>query len=123
VDPNEKLVSDFKALKRSPHLPQTDEILSFESKKSISQRGNETIRIDITTPFRSFSSWLMTSPKTSRQMKELVLFQDATRDGKKPTTVSYMKNTETGFYTLLNFNAEPDPIPDGYEMKKTKERV
>ena len=123
IDPGDKIIMDFKALKRSPHLPQTDEILSFESKKSISQRGNETIRIDITTPFRSFSSWLLTNPKTSRQMKELALFQDATRDGKKPTTVSYMKNTETGFYTLLNFNAEPDPIPDGYEMKKTKEEV
>ena len=122
VDPNEKLVSDFKAMKRNPSIPQTDEILSFESKTSISQRGNETIRLDVTTPFRSFSLWLLKEPKASRQMKELTIYLTATRDGRKPETISYAKD-ENGFYRLLGLDNPADEMPDGYEIKKAKEKA
>jgi len=54
IDPNEKLRIEFKAMKRNAAMIQTDEIISMSSFSSVSAKGNETIRIDIVTPYASF---------------------------------------------------------------------
>lgn len=120
VDPNEKLVSEFRQLKRDPTRPQTDEVIGFEAKSSISARGNQTIRVDITTPYRSFSVWIMAVPKNARQQRDLALYNDATRNGAKPATVTYCKDVDSGFFRILGYNAPADETPDGYEHKGKK---
>jgi len=56
VDPNEKLVMDFKALKKDPTKLQTDEVIGMECKRSVSRAGNATMRVEFRTPYRDRKS-------------------------------------------------------------------
>ena len=116
VDPNEKLVADFKQLKRDPTRPQTDHVLDMVVKDSISRSGNPVRRVDWVTPYRQFSTWLMVQPTFAKQAKELERFNAATQSGTmKPETISYMKDAESGFYRVLAYNqaadVEPNKVP------------
>src|SRR5690606_22867851 len=59
VDPNLKLVGEFKAHKKDPHLPQCDEVISMDVKRSVSQAGNAVLRVDWVTPYRAFTTYFM----------------------------------------------------------------
>jgi len=103
VDPNDKLIADYKAMKRDPHLPQCDEVLSMECKATISARsGKETLRVDWVTPYRQFSGWLFPgSPEHKR-------FMDVTDNGNvKPKTVGYRK-TDDRFFKVHSYNLPAD---------------
>ena len=57
VDPNEKLKADFVRVKKDPRAISTDEVLSWTANKSMSQSGNETLRCEYATEYRSFAIW------------------------------------------------------------------
>lgn len=111
VDPNRLLVGEFRAFKKDPTRPQTDEVIEMSVKESVSRSGNATIRADFVTPYRQFSVWYMKEPRFERQARDLEKFQRATNDG-KPETVSYVKDAESGFFKVLAFNAEADKLPE-----------
>lgn len=112
VDPNEKLVADFRALKRDPTQPQTDRVLSMEAKEGVSRAGNRTMRVDWVTPYRQFSTWLQPDGTHSRAMKEWRAWLDATDGGEaQPDTLSYVRNKDDQFYRILAYNREPDEAP------------
>lgn len=110
VNPNEKLVADFKKLKRTPTERQTDVVLSMDLREGISQAGNRTVRADFVTPYRSFSVWFVPESKGWKQREEWARFEAATQDG-QPRTVTYKKNADSGFYSLLGLNQEEDHEP------------
>lgn len=113
VDPNEKLRLEFKALKRDPTNIQTDEVLSWNITSNISRSGNETWRIDWTTPYRSFSTWLMKNPKHQKAYADNQKLMWATQNMKvKPLTITYRKDPNTKFYTVLDYNKEADREPE-----------
>ena len=112
VDPNEKLKGDFRALKRDPTKRQTDRVVSMECKPGVSSRGNKTLRVDFVTPWRSFSVWLMTEPKTNRQMDDYGKYIRATKFGATPPeTITYAKDAESGFYRIYAYNQPEDVEP------------
>lgn len=111
VDPNEKLVAEFKRLKRDPSKTQTDTIVSMDLREGVSQAGNKTIRADFVTPYRSFSIWFVPESKGWKQREDWVRFDAATRKG-TPRTVTYRKDTDTGFYRLIDLNRDPDHEPE-----------
>ena len=121
VDPNEKLVAEFKALKRDPTREQTDEVLSMDIREGVSTKGNKTIRADFVTPHRSFSVWFTPEAKSWRARMEWVHFAEATMArnpstgnlylANQPSTVTYRKDPVSGFYCLLGINKEPDREP------------
>lgn len=110
VDPGAKLIATFKALKRDPYTPQTDEVLKLNVTEGLSKSGNATIRADFVTPYRHFSCWFMKEPRFPRQQKELASFLAVTADG-PPQTVSYVKDKDSGFYRILAYNKEADKDP------------
>lgn len=112
VDPNEKLRIDFKALKRDPTKMQTDEVLSWRVIPSISRTGKETDRVDVVTPYRSFSFWVLRSPTFSRAMQDRARL-DALK-GQPPMTITYQKDAETGFYRAIAYNRAKDEAPTGH---------
>lgn len=112
VDPNEKLVADFKAMKRDPSRPQTDKVISMVAKESVSQRGNPTLRVDWVTPYRQFSTWFQLEPVHSRAIADLRRFQAATVDGRVPETISYAKDLDSGFFRILGYDMPADAEPD-----------
>lgn len=111
VDPNEKLKGEFRAMKRDPSQMQTDNVLHMETRESVSQKGNRTLRVDFTTPYRSFSIWLLPEGAHSKAMREWNMFVDATGGGKdQPKTVTYQKNAD-GFYRVYGYDRPADVEP------------
>lgn len=107
IDPHAQLVSDFKAMKRDPSQKQCDSVVSWSARKSLSKAGRETIRVDIKTPYRSFSWWLMCNPTNTRAFNDLELYNSL--QGKVPSSISYYKEA-SGFYRVTGFNKEVDKI-------------
>lgn len=107
VNPNDKLVAEFVARKKSPTEPQTDRIIDLQIKESLSQRGNRTLRADIVTPFRQFSLFFMLDPKNAKAASDLKKWQDANENG-PPETISYMMEPESRFFRALAYNRPPD---------------
>ena len=111
VDPNEKLVGEFRAMKKDPHRVQTDVITSIVDRPGVSQNGNRTLRVDFVTPYRSFSVWYMPDGTYSRQMRDIGIYNNATANGAEPSTVTYQKEV-SGFYRVLAFNRPADQEPE-----------
>lgn len=118
VDPGKNLIAEFRALKKDPTRPQTDEVLSMESKPGVSRQGNVTIRVDFVTPFRQFSVWFMPEGRSNRQRVDYERFKAATASGRRPTTVTYQKDADTSFYRILAYDRHADVEPSGISMKK-----
>jgi len=113
VNPNDKLVADFKALKRDPTRPQTDVVLAMTVRPGISTRGNRTMRADWVTPYRQFSTWHQPEATHSKGMRDWAAFDNATDNGnQKPETISYVKDAESQFFRILAYNREADEAPE-----------
>ncbi len=105
VDPNRYLDIQFRQLKKDPYQPQSDEVVKWEVKETMSQAGNETYRIDTTTPYRSFSVWVPKSPKHPQALHQLELLNSL--EGATPDSVKYVKES-SGFFRILGFNGPVD---------------
>jgi len=94
-------------LKKDPHQPQTDVVLSVSTRESVSQRGNPTVRADWVTPHRKFSVWFSPEAKHPKAIADWKKFQAATEQG-QPETVSYIKDADSSFYRILAFGMPAD---------------
>lgn len=113
VDPNEKLVMEFKALKRDPHKMQTDKVISMTCKDGVSQSGNKTIRIEWVTPYRQFTTWVMPEGKHTQAMRDYKMWFDASNGGDDmPNSITYKKEA-SGFYRIAAYDRPEDVEPDG----------
>lgn len=124
IDPNEKLVAEFKAMKKDPTMPQTDVVISCDVREGFSQRGNRTVRVDWVTPYRQFSVWLMPDSQGSRAMADWLKWQEASDLG-KIETISYRKEADSGFYRILAYNrpADDSELPDHLASSKDIEKL
>lgn len=109
IDPNEKLKIEFQELKKDPRRKQTDKVISWTVKPMVSKAGRDVDRIDVVTPYRSFSFWVMKQPTWSRAIRDREMF-DALK-GATPETITYAKDAESGFYRVFGFNRQLDEIP------------
>lgn len=111
IDPNSKLIGEFKAHKKDPHLPQCDEVLSMTVKHSVSRAGNATLRVDWITPYRQFSTYLLPESKVTAHKAAYSDFMLTTDSGNaKPRTIAYRKTTDK-FFSILGYNAPMDEEP------------
>ena len=113
VDPNEKLRINFRNFKRDPTNTQCDEVLDWKVSPGVSLAGKEVDRIDVVTPYRSFSYWVLRYPQHSNAMRERAMLQ-ALR-GEKPDTITYRKDPDTGFYRVSAYNRPKDEAPTGHQ--------
>ncbi len=100
VDPNEKLIIEFKHLKKDPSRIQIDEVLDYSYRPTVSKSGNECYLVEFLTPYRKFQIWLQKNPKSSKAMGDLTLFKAYHKQIK---TVEYIKKP-SGFYEVLSYN-------------------
>lgn len=113
VDPNDRLRAEFKAMKKDPTIPQTDEVVSAVYHDGLSSKGRRTIRAEWTTPYRKFTTWHDPEPKFPKAERDFEMFWNATNGATEdPATISYIKNAETGFYRILGFNRAADHAPE-----------
>jgi len=118
VNPNDRLVAEFVAAKRDPTQIQTERVLSYETKESVSQKGNATLRIDFVTPYRQFSTWLLREPKNAKQAADLARWEACEGD---PKTVSYLREEGSNFWRVLAYGCEPDDEELPAELAGRKE--
>jgi DNA repair protein RadD len=107
IDPNEKLVREHRKRKSDPYLMQTDDVLDMKIRQVVSKAGNDCLRVDFTTPWRTFVVFF--TPKFARDYNGFIA---VTRNGKEtPNTITYQKVGD--FYKVFNYNARPlqDEIP------------
>ena len=105
INPNEKLIADFKQHKKDPTLMQTDKVVSMIASPTISKAGNECLKVDFITEYRAFSMWF-----TSKMPRPLNDFNIYTMGGKEmPETITYKKVGE--FYRIYAYNEAIDEVP------------
>jgi DNA repair protein RadD len=113
VDPNEKLLKDFKALKRDPTQTQTDIVDQMVVSPSTTRRGEDCLTVTFKTEYRQFTIWLMPNSDKRFLQKKYELFCQFTNGGKTlPHTVTYRKNPANQMYEVLAYDQAPDKIPD-----------
>ncbi len=105
VDPNERLVAEFVAAKKDPSIPSTDRVLKYETRESVSQKGNKTLRVDFVTEFRQFSIWLMPEPTHAKAAADWARWEAAEGDVR---TVSYVREADSQFWRVIAFNRPAD---------------
>ena len=104
IDPNEKLVKDFKEHKKDPFQEQTDEVIEMKVRPVISKAGNECLKVDFTTPWRTFSVYFLPVVK-----REYLAFMAVTKDGTTPPdTVTYQK--VGSFYRIYDYNKKAESL-------------
>lgn len=112
IDPNEKLAIDFRKMKRDPTQVQTDKVVSWEKRTTMSRAGNECLRVDYVTEYRQFSFWYHPHAEKGKQRADYQQFIDATMGGEMmPATVTYKKDSDSGFYRIFGYNRSEDEIP------------
>ncbi len=108
IDPNEKLIADFRAMKKDPHRIQCDKLLSWSHKKTLSKNGNECIAVDWVTEYRTFKTWHVVKAENKMLIKDFNMFVEATQGIEKmPYSITYRKEN-SGFYRIFAYNQEPD---------------
>jgi len=112
VDPNERLVMEFKALKKDPTKLQTDKVISMTAREGVSQKGNKTITVQWVTEYRNFTTWFLPEAKNSRAQAEHALWANSTDHGQTPPrSVTYQKDADSGFFRIAAYDREPDLAP------------
>jgi len=105
VNPNDRLVAEFVAAKKDPTQVSTDRVLSYETRESVSQKGNRTLRVDFVTEFRQFSVWLMPEPTHAKAAADWARWEAAEGDIR---TVSYVREADSQFWRVIAFNQPAD---------------
>ena len=111
VNPNDKLIADFRARKRDPYQIQCDKVLSWNPVKTLSQSGNEVLKVEYTTEYRSFMVWYQIKSGNTYFIKQYEKFLIATQGGDiMPESITYKKNAKTGFFEVIAYNQEVDKV-------------
>lgn len=103
IDPNEKLIADFQAMKKDPYSIQCDKVITWHQKKTLTKKGEDMLVIDWITESRKFPIfYLVRRPEYGELMT-------ATQGGDvMPQSVTYRKDKKSGFYRVLAYNQNHD---------------
>lgn len=106
INPNDKLIADFRAMKKDPYQIQVDKVVAWETKKTLSKKGEEMLKVNFITEYRKFPVFYL------KRRKEFDALMQATEGGEKPPlTITYKKDKESGFYRALAYNQPMQAMP------------
>ena len=105
IDPNKKLIADFQMNKKDPTQIQTDKVVAMRATPTLSKAGNECLRVDFVTEYRSFPVWF-----TIKMQKHYDTFMAFTDGGfTTPNTITYKKSGD--FFRIYDYNRTADEVP------------
>lgn len=102
IDPNLKLIADFKLLKKDPKQMQTDDIEFTVAKILIDKRNNEYISVKFGTKHR-----IVTTALYESRSKFYSIFKENMKYC--PKTITYKKKAE-GYFHIYDFDRESDEV-------------
>jgi len=101
VDPNDKLIADYKAMKRDPYQTQCDKVLAWYQARTKSKRDEDMLVIDWVTEYRKFPAFYLV------RRKEYDALMIATEGGDlMPKSITYRKDKTSGFFRVLAYNQQ-----------------
>lgn len=105
VNPNDKLIADFKAAKKDPYQTQCDSVFMWSQKKTKSKRDEDMLIVDWVTEYRKFTTFFLV------RRKEYDALMQATQGGDvMPRTIMYRKDKNSGFFKVLSYNQPEDKL-------------
>jgi len=107
VDPNDKLIADYIAMKKDPHQTQCDEVLDVAIMETLTKKGDPMHVAEFTLANRNVKLYMPDLPYPSAQKKRED-FKAAYVAGIK--TITYYKNKD--FWSVIAYNQEPDRQPE-----------
>lgn len=111
VDPNEKLISDFRARKRDPYQTQCDKVISWEQRPGLSKNSNPMLVVDFVTEYRKVTAYYQIRSGNAFFIRQYEMFLKATNGGDvMPESLTYRKDKDSGFYRVLAYNQPVDGI-------------
>lgn len=111
INPNDKLIAEFRARKRDPYQIQCDKVLSWSKTPTLSKSGNHVLKIEWVTEHRTFQTWYQIKSGNAFFIKQYENFLIATQGGDiMPESITYKKNAKTGFFEVLAYNQEVDKL-------------
>jgi DNA repair protein RadD len=114
VDPNTKLISEYREMKKDPTRMQCDKILKLTTTSSMTRSGKQCIIARFVTTNRDFTVWYLLEDGPPSARARLQLFREATAGGRTPQTVKYKKN-HNGFFDTFAFDLPHDVEPGSGE--------
>ena len=128
IDPNEKLQLEFLKMKADPYTASTDNVLSWKCQEWTSKAGNQTLRVDYSTEYASFSIWYNPESNNARARHQWRDFINATCasvnnierfmelytavEAIMPRTITVKKDKSSKFYTVIAHNRPVDEVPN-----------
>ena len=107
VNPNEKLIIDFKSRMKDLTQFRTEEVLQMDVIQNLSGSGNEQWVASFVTPNQVVKGYFMKNPSSEYQYRRTINFLNATdRTSTPPRTVTYKK--EGKFFEISGFNKTTD---------------
>lgn len=128
VDPNTSLVLEFTKLKKDPNTPTSDKVLSWRPQPWVSSAGNNTLKIDFTTEYRTFSVWFKEYADCDKAVrghqyamnnwialcKACGVFEARPKTAEQfiaanptmPITITAAKEKGTSFFRIYNYNEQ-----------------
>ena len=95
VNPNDKLLIEYKKIKKSPSVPTSYKVLSWRPQKWVSQKGNESLRVDWVTECAKFSVWYQDKASASQAQQAWADLSRAVYRGRlAPDVDTFMKHIE-----------------------------
>jgi DNA repair protein RadD len=107
VDPNEKLIAEFNEMKSDPTRRQTDRVMSFSKRPSISKAGRPMWLVNVVTEYRTFTYWVPKEPTWSQGYTDRSMLLGL--GDTKPETITYQK--EGQWYKVYGYNRRADEVP------------
>ncbi|MBP9872375.1 MAG: DEAD/DEAH box helicase [Nitrosomonas sp.] len=99
IDPNQKLIADFRARIRDPYQLQCDKVIDWKKAKTLSKKQEEMLVIEWITEHRKFVVFYLIRRKEYGQLMA------ATQGGDViPDTITYRKDKDSGFFKALGYN-------------------
>lgn len=111
IDPNTKLIGEYKAMRKDPYMKQTEKVLSWSKKKTLSSKGNECLQVNYITEYRDIAIWYQPKGDSQYLLNAYNKFTSYTSGGDvMPKSITYQKQSN-GFYKIFGYNEQVPEIP------------
>lgn len=121
IDPNEKLVLEYKKLKKDPYSLTTDKVLDWQCAEHLSRAGNKTVAVTYKTEYRTFTVWYSDKRKSlwldlclavfGKPCPDVETFVKYWRRGISPETITVQRKQGSKYYDVFGHNRIEDEIP------------
>lgn len=108
VNPNDKLLTEFKKYKKDLSKIQCDKVLHITHGPSLDKKGTPCVVVNVETEYRKFTFWLFPNSDRRWLVGKYTQYMEAHAVG--INTITYHKNGKSGFFEVHDYNKPHDEV-------------